>query len=245
MSWRRPRAFALRLHVSAAPTRVGLTQALGGNQAPPQLMSCRGQSRRCYVSQAFWRQPITKRGTAMTINSLRLHTLAFLMLMANCFNANAADLTQWSHFDSGKHPDYVGMSPSTEMDIIWCVWHEGLHHQGLAVDAFRQQCAPMHKGSASKNRVLSASNKEIRSILGTMDQYFNVPANGGYKMLFKHLRWVLHHEGQRARILNLLDQGNFTEIRSVYHEYQSHHAHVEYLIYAASDEALRDMINQM
>ena len=29
MSWRRPRAFALRLHVSAAPPRVGLTQALG------------------------------------------------------------------------------------------------------------------------------------------------------------------------------------------------------------------------
>ena len=28
MSWRRPRAFALRLHVSAAPPRVGLTQAL-------------------------------------------------------------------------------------------------------------------------------------------------------------------------------------------------------------------------
>jgi hypothetical protein len=29
MSWRRPRAFALRLHVSAAPPRAGLTQALG------------------------------------------------------------------------------------------------------------------------------------------------------------------------------------------------------------------------
>jgi hypothetical protein len=29
MSWRRPRAFALRLHVSAAPPRGGLTQALG------------------------------------------------------------------------------------------------------------------------------------------------------------------------------------------------------------------------
>ena len=28
MSWRRPRAFALRLHTSAAPPRVGLTQAL-------------------------------------------------------------------------------------------------------------------------------------------------------------------------------------------------------------------------
>ena len=28
MSWRQPRAFALRLHVSAAPPRVGLTQAL-------------------------------------------------------------------------------------------------------------------------------------------------------------------------------------------------------------------------
>ena len=30
MSWRQPRAFALRLHVSAAPPRGGLTQALGG-----------------------------------------------------------------------------------------------------------------------------------------------------------------------------------------------------------------------
>jgi hypothetical protein len=30
VSWRRPRAFALRLHVSAAPPRVGLTQALAG-----------------------------------------------------------------------------------------------------------------------------------------------------------------------------------------------------------------------
>ena len=28
MSWRQPRAFALRLHASAAPPRVGLTQAL-------------------------------------------------------------------------------------------------------------------------------------------------------------------------------------------------------------------------
>jgi hypothetical protein len=33
MSWRRPRAFALRLHVSAAPPRGGLTQALGGRKA--------------------------------------------------------------------------------------------------------------------------------------------------------------------------------------------------------------------
>ena len=33
MSWRRPRAFALRLHASAAPPRVGLTQALGGRKA--------------------------------------------------------------------------------------------------------------------------------------------------------------------------------------------------------------------
>ena len=33
MSWRRLRAFALRLHVSAAPPRVGLTQALGGRKA--------------------------------------------------------------------------------------------------------------------------------------------------------------------------------------------------------------------
>ena len=33
MSWRRPCAFALRLHMSAAPTRVGLTQALGGRKA--------------------------------------------------------------------------------------------------------------------------------------------------------------------------------------------------------------------
>jgi hypothetical protein len=32
MSWRRPRAFALRLHVSAAPPRGGLTQALGGRK---------------------------------------------------------------------------------------------------------------------------------------------------------------------------------------------------------------------
>ena len=33
MSWRQPRAFALRLHASAAPPRVGLTQALGGRKA--------------------------------------------------------------------------------------------------------------------------------------------------------------------------------------------------------------------
>jgi hypothetical protein len=32
VSWRRPRAFALRLHVSAAPPRGGLTQALGGKK---------------------------------------------------------------------------------------------------------------------------------------------------------------------------------------------------------------------
>ena len=33
MSWRQPRAFALRLHASAAPPRGGLTQALGGRKA--------------------------------------------------------------------------------------------------------------------------------------------------------------------------------------------------------------------
>ena len=32
MSWRQPRAFALRLHASAAPPRGGLTQALGGKK---------------------------------------------------------------------------------------------------------------------------------------------------------------------------------------------------------------------
>jgi hypothetical protein len=32
VSWRQPRAFTLRLHASAAPPRVGLTQALGATQ---------------------------------------------------------------------------------------------------------------------------------------------------------------------------------------------------------------------
>ena len=39
MSWRRPRAFALRLHVSAAPPRGGLTQALGLTTAMPDLQT--------------------------------------------------------------------------------------------------------------------------------------------------------------------------------------------------------------
>ena len=37
MSWRRPRAFALRLHVSAAPPRVGLTQALEPTATMPDI----------------------------------------------------------------------------------------------------------------------------------------------------------------------------------------------------------------
>ena len=37
MSWRQPRAFALRLHASAAPPRGGLTQALATYESALQI----------------------------------------------------------------------------------------------------------------------------------------------------------------------------------------------------------------
>jgi hypothetical protein len=160
-------------------------------------------------------------------------------------DARSADLASWSAFDSGLHPDYLSKVPSAEANIVWCAWHEGLQHQIMPVNAFRQTCEGMQKASSNKQLVINASNDDISAYLRTMDAYFNDPANGGYKMVFKHLNWVLHHEGRRGEILELLDQGNFTKIRSIYHAEQTHHAHVEFLVYAVSDSGLRSMIDQM
>ena len=66
MSWRQPRAFALRLHASATPLRGGLTQALGGKEhsavalSAPQLFgfgqrcSSDGSLARCFFGQVCY-----------------------------------------------------------------------------------------------------------------------------------------------------------------------------------------------
>lgn len=159
----------------------------------------------------------------------------------------AADLTNWSRFARGEHPDYLyeaGM-PGVETDLVWCSWHEGILHQGLSPNEFRNKCISVQSSGAAKARVSKASNNEISKYLATMDRYFGIPSNGGYKMLSVHLGWVLDHEHRRDEILKLLDQGNYAKIRDIYREEQAHHAHVEYLVYAASDATLRDMINEM
>ena len=157
-------------------------------------------------------------------------------------------LQEWQRFDSGGHPDYVDEN-SLDIHVAWCVWHEGvpLYRDALAIDAFRRMCVSeqAHNGTAA-NMINNASNNELYAVIESMNLYFHRPENGGYKMAYKHLNWVLDHEGKRADVLKLLDAGSFAEIRGIYETAQDHDPyHVHHLIQAIDDTTLRTMINSM
>lgn len=163
--------------------------------------------------------------------------------------ATPNDLTRWHRFDTGGHPDYVADN-SLSMHVIWCIWHEGLpyyrHSPLMTINEFRKTCiAYQPHNAAARTMINDATNSEIAGVLRSMVDYFGQQQNGGYQMLYKHLAWVLHHEGMRKQVLSLLDQGNFNEIRSIYTQKQAHNAHVHHLIDAASDQTIRSLVNDM
>ena len=161
-------------------------------------------------------------------------------------NTNPA-LVEFSRFDAGGHPDYVADN-SLDIHVAWCVWHEGvpLYRDALAIDDFRRQCVSKeHKNGAAANMINNASNDDLYKVLDDMNLYFNKPQNGGYKMVHKHLQWVLHHEGRRADVLKALDAGDFRQIRGIYTETQRKNPHVHHLIQAVDDAALKSLVDSM
>ena len=163
--------------------------------------------------------------------------------------ATPGDLKYWHRFDTGGHPDYA-TNDSLDLHVICCVWHEGLplfrNHTAMKTDAFRQACVDyQRKNSAARARIARATNNELKAVLQTFNAYFSDPQNGGYQMLFKHLVWVLHHEEMRQRVLELLDESNFDEIRSIYRSAQEHNPHVHYLIEAATNSTIENLVNDM
>lgn len=163
--------------------------------------------------------------------------------------ATPDDFKNWHRFDMGGHPDYVTYD-SLDIHVIWCIWHEGLPYyrdgSAMKIDALRESCVTYQwKNGAAKSMIENATNNELRAVLQSMKVYFDTPVNGGYQMLCKHLGWVLIHEGQRRRVLELLDQSAFGEIRSIYRHEQEHNPHVAHLIEAASDAAIRNLLDDM
>lgn len=159
------------------------------------------------------------------------------------------DYTSWSKFQGGSHPDYIAPD-SLDMHVAWCVWHEGdalpenstIH----TIGDFRSRCASSQDhNNPAKELIMRTTNVDLYNVLNGMSQYFDVPANGGYQMLFFHLHWVCHHEGKRLEMLQLLDARNFDRIRMTYQGAQQHNKHVRHLVQAAKNATLEHMLDRM
>ena len=132
--------------------------------------------------------------------------------------------------------------------VSWCVWHEGLRLYDDSnpgnlkdVNSIRKGCVNLQQhNDYAKNLINSASNNELSQVMGSIQ--LGVEHE---HQLSEHFRWVAFHEAKRAEILNLLAEGNFSGIRSLYYNHQNHNSNAKHLLSCVSNAYLTDMIDDL
>lgn len=132
--------------------------------------------------------------------------------------------------------------------VAWCVWHEGLrlYDNGVPghlndVNALRNACLKLQQHNGNAGALISAaSNNELMSVLGQTESRVEKEHN-----LTEHFRWVAYHESRRAEMLNLLSEGKYSEIRSLYYNHQNHNSNARHLLSCVSNGYIVGLINDL
>ncbi len=129
-----------------------------------------------------------------------------------------------------------------------CVWHDGLRlydndvpgHM-KDVNVLRAGCLRLqqHNGAA-KELISDASDNELADVLNLIEPSVEKEHN-----LSGHFRWVAQHASRRTALRDLLAQGKYDEIRSLYYNHQNHNSNARYLLSCVNNGYIADLINRL
>lgn len=132
--------------------------------------------------------------------------------------------------------------------VSWCVWHEGLrlYDDGMpgnlrAVNSIRNGCVNLQNhNNYARKLISSASNYELLEVMEAIQKRVEDEHH-----LFTHFEWVAFHESKRSDFLNLLAEGKFNEIRSIYYNHQNHNTNAKFLLSCVNNAYIENMINKL
>ena len=129
--------------------------------------------------------------------------------------------------------------------VAWCVWHEGLrlYDNGVPgqlkeVSFLRSSCLKLlaHHGAAGA-LISAASDNELTAVMSQIESRVDREHN-----LSGHVRWVANHTARHAELQNLLSEGKYNEIRSLYYRHLNHNSNARYLLSCVSHGYLTVLI---
>lgn len=129
--------------------------------------------------------------------------------------------------------------------VAWCVWHEGLrlYDNGVPgqlkdVSLLRKSCLKLLAHHEAAGALISpASDNELTDVMNQIESRVDREHN-----LSGHVRWVANHTARHAELQNLLSEGQYNEIRSLYYRHLNHNSNARYLLSCISNGYLADLI---
>jgi len=129
--------------------------------------------------------------------------------------------------------------------VAWCVWHEGLRlydngvpGQRKDVSLLRNSCLKLLAHNETAGALISAaSDNELADVMSQIESRVDREHN-----LSGHVRWVADHAARHAELQNLLSEGKYNEIRSLYYRHLNHNSNARYLLSCVSNGYLADLI---
>jgi len=129
-----------------------------------------------------------------------------------------------------------------------CVWHDGLRLYDndvpgtmKDVNVLRAGCLRLQQhNSDAEKLIFDASDNELADVLNLIEPGVEKEHN-----LSGHFRWVAQHESRRTTLRDLLVQGKYAEIRSLYYNHQNHNSNARYLLSCVSNGYIADLIKRL
>jgi len=129
--------------------------------------------------------------------------------------------------------------------VAWCVWHEGLRLYDNGVPGqlkdlsfLRSSCLKLQQHREAAGALISAaSDSELAAVMSQIESRVDREHN-----LAGHIRWLAYHAARHAELQNLLAEGKYNEIRSLYYRHHNHNSNARFLLSCVSNGYLADLI---
>ena len=141
-------------------------------------------------------------------------------------------------------PTNVASAPASRElvnDVLWSVAHEGC--RVFSEDQMRT-AADLQKCYANTQRTPDASMRIKQATPGQIRDATKVAVSRSYDeyQIRDNFEWVMTHEGQKSRFVDLAATGQTAEIRSIYRNLQSHNPMARNALSAVTDSEIRQLV---
>ena len=85
--------------------------------------------------------------------------------------------------------------------------------------------------------ISAASDSELTAVMSQIESRVDREHN-----LAGHIRWLAYHAARHAELQNLLAEGKYNEIRSLYYRPHNHNSNARFLLSCVSNGYLADLI---